>query len=301
MSLKTISLFLLVLFSYIQSGYAAVCSPISSVPISITSSGSYCLTENLIYSETTGTAITINANDVVLDLDGWSIRGRHHGRISLAGGVSKAISVTGNAIIIKNGNVSGFNQAISISGSSGNAQPVIIKDIHFFDNTWWAINVKGENVLIKNNKITVDGRLDTNNSDYAASGIILSCNSNTGRGNRISGNTITNIFPKVNPLYPDRYLSHYGIQVSGCSDTIIDKNYISGGIEYSEGNTVGYGNIGIYVRFGRVTITQNTINNFYRALYFYNSLTSVYINNIANHIGVVPSGAIDGGNNNIFY
>ncbi len=78
-------------------------------------------------------------------------------------------------------------------------------------------------------------------------------------------------------------------------------NYISGGIEYSEGNTVGYGNIGIYVRYGRVTITQNTINNFYRALYFYNSQTSVYINNIANHIGVVSSGAIDGGNNYIFY
>ncbi len=47
MILKTISLFLLVLFSYIQSGYAAVCSPISSVPISITSSGSYCLVSSL--------------------------------------------------------------------------------------------------------------------------------------------------------------------------------------------------------------------------------------------------------------
>src|SRR5436190_2248196 len=46
-------------------------TPISSVPFTISASGSYYLTGNL--AVTTGTAITISADNVTLDLNGFTI------------------------------------------------------------------------------------------------------------------------------------------------------------------------------------------------------------------------------------
>ena len=60
-------------------------TPISSLPFTISSSGSYYLTKNL--SVSSGNAITINASGVTLDLNGFTI-------------TSTAASATGTAILI---------------------------------------------------------------------------------------------------------------------------------------------------------------------------------------------------------
>src|SRR6266404_9176820 len=48
---------------------------IGSVPFTISVSGRYFLASNLIYVLTTGAAITINADEVILDLNGTSLHG----------------------------------------------------------------------------------------------------------------------------------------------------------------------------------------------------------------------------------
>jgi hypothetical protein len=78
-------------------------TPISSVPFTITNSGSYYLTKNL--NVTTGDAITINANQVTLDLNGFTISS------TAASANGKSISLAnpaGNSdITILNGHIKG--------------------------------------------------------------------------------------------------------------------------------------------------------------------------------------------------
>lgn len=79
----------------------------SNTPITINRSGVYRLAGPL--SATSGTALTISANNVSLDLDGNTISGGATG-----------IAVTGNNVSIKNGTVQNASDAgISISGSKG--------------------------------------------------------------------------------------------------------------------------------------------------------------------------------------
>ena len=56
---------------------AQACSVISTLPAKISSSGSYCLQENLSFGHTSVDAIVIDASDVELDFNGHTIRGPH--------------------------------------------------------------------------------------------------------------------------------------------------------------------------------------------------------------------------------
>ena len=51
------------------------CTPVTSVPVTITTSGPHCLTDNLTFYGQSGSAITIQANRVVLDLNGHTLQG----------------------------------------------------------------------------------------------------------------------------------------------------------------------------------------------------------------------------------
>jgi len=79
---------------------------ISSIPFSITNSGSYYLTQNLTGDDTVTNGITIDANDVCLDLCGFVLSGTTNGwcGISLTGADNRNI-------IIKNGVVRGWGQS----------------------------------------------------------------------------------------------------------------------------------------------------------------------------------------------
>lgn len=88
--------------------------PISSLPFTISASGSYYFTGNLQFSATTGDAITISQSNVTLDLMGFTL--------------SSTTGVTGNAILlnnglrniaVKNGAIAG-NTTVTVSGTSPN-------------------------------------------------------------------------------------------------------------------------------------------------------------------------------------
>ena len=51
------------------------CTAITSVPFTISSPGIYCLTQNLNQTDAETSAIQIDASNVVLDLNGWTLRG----------------------------------------------------------------------------------------------------------------------------------------------------------------------------------------------------------------------------------
>jgi hypothetical protein len=78
------------------------CTPVTSVPVTITTSGLHCLTDNLTFQGQSGAAITIQANRVVLDLNGHTLQGP-------ASGQAIGIHVSDSAhAIVRNGQVWGF-------------------------------------------------------------------------------------------------------------------------------------------------------------------------------------------------
>jgi len=82
------------------------CTTITSVPLTISASGSYCLTGNL--ASSSGTAITIQADNVVLDLNGHTLSGP---------GGSSSIGIASNlrrGLRIHNGTLRGFTNAVFI-------------------------------------------------------------------------------------------------------------------------------------------------------------------------------------------
>src|SRR5262245_57591291 len=100
------------------------CTPITSLPAVINVQGIHCLTGNLDTAITSGSAITINANNVVLDLNGFKLGGLGGGTATQAVGIS---GVQRQNITIKNGTIRGFHTAIELAGA--NSQGHVIEDI----------------------------------------------------------------------------------------------------------------------------------------------------------------------------
>lgn len=82
------------------------CTAITSVPFTISAPGIYCLTQNLNQTDPETNAIQIEASNVVLDLNGWTLRG------ALGFGVVAAPDV--RHVTVKNGTIRGFLTAVTL-------------------------------------------------------------------------------------------------------------------------------------------------------------------------------------------
>jgi len=105
---------------------------IGSLPYTISQPGSYYLTGNLTFGDDV-TGITISANDVTLDLGGFTLQ-----RTGSAGDSvrSIAINVTGSGVAIKNGHIDGAGAAGRYShGITGSAGQVVVEGVTVRDCT----------------------------------------------------------------------------------------------------------------------------------------------------------------------
>jgi parallel beta-helix repeat protein len=132
---------------------------ITSLPYTITVQGHYCFNRNLSTGITTGNAITINADYVVLDLNNFKLGGGAAGPGSAAFGVS---SDGRSNVTVRNGNIRGFRWGIALEGAGAS------------------------NLLVENN--VVDGNLTAGIVVRAVSGGVVRDNivTNTG-GSTIGG------------------------------------------------------------------------------------------------------------------
>jgi hypothetical protein len=118
-------------------------TPISSLPFTISASGSYYLTQNL--SVSTGNAITINGiAGVTLDLNGFTITST----AATASGTAIALLNGGNDITIKNGHIV---SGVTFSGGTYSSGPGFINGIAYAGAV--------QNVLVSH--VTVTGCLHT--------------------------------------------------------------------------------------------------------------------------------------------
>jgi parallel beta-helix repeat protein len=131
------------------------------LPYNITASESYRLTGNL--TVPTGfTGILVNASQVVIDLNGFSIIG--------PGGGANGITANSGFVetTVENGTITGMGQGISLKDNS------IVKSVHVDSNT-------SDGITVGNNSV-VEGC--TANSNTNSNGIVCA-----GSGCTISGNT----------------------------------------------------------------------------------------------------------------
>jgi hypothetical protein len=92
----------------------AECRAIAAVPFVITEPGSYCLAEDVGTTMTSGAAITIEANSVVLDLQDHRLGNLGAGSATTAVGVlvrSAGPSLASN-VVVRNGTIRGFQTAV---------------------------------------------------------------------------------------------------------------------------------------------------------------------------------------------
>lgn len=86
--------------------------PISSLPVTISESGSYYFTRNLHFTAASGAAITVNASRVTIDLMGFTLS-------SSPEVTGNGISVSGNGCTVKNGSIIGTTKVVITTPSGG--------------------------------------------------------------------------------------------------------------------------------------------------------------------------------------
>jgi hypothetical protein len=204
---------------------------ISSVPFTISGPGVYCLTQKITSNLASGAAITINANNVVLDLNGYAIGNLGAGPSTSAVGV---ISVDRQNIVVKDGVLRGFWGGVTLvngttvglttAASSGHTVEGITTDTCYLTG----ISVQGPFALVRKNKVmnTIGSSVSTVTGLVNASvGIDVA-----GADAEVSENTVintdcTNGCANVST----KGAVALGILLQGSPSSVVEKNTITNG------------------------------------------------------------------------
>jgi hypothetical protein len=131
---------------------AAACMAIANVPFIIGSPGDYCVTADLASAQTSGSFITVTADNVTIDFQGHSLD-------NTAAGVStQTFGVDGrdrHGITVRNGLFVGTYVGVHLDviNSSGDH---LVEDNRFTQMRWKAIMIDGTNLIIRRN-LVMDG------------------------------------------------------------------------------------------------------------------------------------------------
>lgn len=154
----------------------------------------------------TGAAITINANNVILDLNGFKLGGLGAGVDTLADGISALDRLN---ITIRNVTVRGFRHNIRLSGSTATSSSGhVVEDMRSENARYVGISVQGSNSTIRRNVVFGVGG---STSEFAY-GIVAQ----QGSGMTVLQNDITG----VQDLYS------YGIYATSAPNVAIIENIV---------------------------------------------------------------------------
>jgi hypothetical protein len=228
---------------------------VSGIQYFITQSGSYYLTTNIV-GVSGDIGIYVSANNVTLDLNGFSLLG--------SSGASFGISLGGGFadMIVRNGNVSGWSVE---PGIYNNAQRVTLENLHVSGNasgvycpnsTLIRNCVVSGNLLngitLGNNSTVSDCLVESNG--YSGIALALPGGGNVITGNNICGNNTNNVIGEggirigtANNRLEGNHITNtgaggYGLYVTSTNNIII-RNSVEGSVannyNISPGNDVG--------------------------------------------------------------
>jgi hypothetical protein len=163
-----------------------ICTEITSVPFTITQPGIYCLKKNLV-NATDPTpaylagAIEIEADNVTVDLNGFSLSNKIAGPANRMNGV---VAFHRKNVTVRNGHVEGFANAVLLGGLF--AQRSTVENIRANASNYRGMFVVGADSVIRNNHVTNAGPGDL---DSESTGITLVY----GENSVIEGNVVSSI------------------------------------------------------------------------------------------------------------
>jgi nitrous oxidase accessory protein NosD len=242
------------------------CTAITSLPYTISTQGVYCLTGNLATAQTTGSAITISANNGTLDLNGWKLGGQAAGVETQSNGIhSFAVNVT-----VKNGIVRGFYNGIYLFGRGA-----VVEELRVDQSTRTGIYVAGAGSLVRRNQV-----VDTGGSTVMSSAFGIA---NMADGARIEQNTVSGLAPGTGTAY--------GIFTNPSVNSLICGNFLANTAASPSG-------VGISLNStSRVTVVDNVVRNFSTCVYYAPTATGLYARNVADGCRTKYSGGTAGTGN----
>ena len=287
--MKRIVPFLLSLVLLVTSGLTPAlaemtkCTAITTVPITITVPGAYCLTRSFFTPITTGSAITINSNWVVLDLNGFILYGTA-GKGTNAYGikVEKKQNVT-----VRNGIVRGFYVGVYFDDNSPyiTSRANVIEEIRADQNTYVGIHTKGMGNVIRNNIVSGTGGTTVTTGDGATTGIGAQGTSARVLGNEVMDVASTGAYAGV------------GIVLMDGRNCIVADNRVSNITAASGQYAVG---IALSSNLSNVVVTDNRLSGMKDGIYFGGTpvATGTYMNNLVRNATIRYTGGTAAGATN---
>lgn len=244
---------------------AEACTPITSVPYTISTGGTYCLTQDLSYAASSGSAITIGAGWVTLDLGGYTLSG-------LPSPSSTAIGISSTNVghvTVRRGRVDGFYRGVYLTDYSGQANSNVVEDIQALNSFFSGITVGGRYGVVRGNKVLGTGGASGSTSSF---GISVFGDFNTVIDNEVLGFATTTFY-------------NYGVFANPSNYAVIKSNRI-GGARY-----------GVYVQnSASVLVVGNEINQGTNGVFYWVS-SGKYRDNLTSGVTTPYQGGTDAGNN----
>jgi parallel beta-helix repeat protein len=255
------ALFLFLVFPGSTQAETTNCTAITSVPYTISVPGIYCLTGNLETDMTSGSAITINVNNVVIDLNGRKLGGGSAGAGTNANGI---FANNRKNITIKNGTIRGFKTGVFLNDTAANtiSQGHIIQDIRADMNTHEGMYIAGRGNIIRNNQVVDTGGSTTTNYAYGITAV--------GPGSRVLNND-------VYETKEQSTASASGIEIENGDGSVVMNNRVGNEAFTTTGDSYG---IHIYSSYN-VIVKSNTISKMEDGIYFVAGSTGLYADNLA--------------------
>ncbi len=163
---------------------------ISAIPYVITSSGNYVLEKGLTLSVSQGNGITINANDVIIDMNGFAITKHQIGNTPHCFGI---YALNRANITVKNGIIFGFYEGIrfDFSGGANINSNHLVDGVRFINEQAFGIVLtQTTNCLIQNCSMASTG-FDTAGDVVSGFGAGIDLAVNAGAANALINNRMT--------------------------------------------------------------------------------------------------------------
>ncbi|MDN5781749.1 MAG: right-handed parallel beta-helix repeat-containing protein [Luteimonas sp.] len=254
---------------------------IDSVPATITSSGVWCLDKDLSTAIASGNAISISANNVVLDCNHFKLGGLAAGNGSRTLGIA---AFDRQNITVRNCNIRGFNIGILLSEGSGH----LVEHNRLDNNLITGIYLSAaSNSIVRENRVYDTGGYPDNNTRYGirayggdaievTHNIVAGVFGTSGYGNHVIGIDRLNYVSDVD-MTSARITGNRvsGLVPSGTGTIAYGLNNSSAGSTYGmnifAGNdlfmaTPVSGSVGIQCSYNGISVRNNNIRGFATAV-----------------------------------
>lgn len=194
---------------------------IDSLPTTISTQGVWCLRTDLTTAISSGSAISVQTNNVTIDCNNFKLGGLAAGAGTSSYGIAATLRLN---LTVRNCNIRGFQTGVFASGGSGHA---------FVDNMFDANTYAGVVVSAADGFVIRDNRfLNTGGSTIAGN---LNAIEVSGNGATIAGNIITGV--SIAASFTNS--TAWGIYAYSCTRCVVADNQISDVL--SNGTSYAYG------------------------------------------------------------